>query len=109
MCQGTIAPLDVKSASWRYPNIIHPYERENWWQWTPDNFSKQKLLAEANSTAIGTDGMLGKYTQIFKSGIPFQVGLQRGRLLDIQAVPIHKLADMTRNTCKWIFEFETSK
>lgn len=71
-CAGTIAPADVEPQGWRYSSNM-PYQGESWWQWTPDFFTKEKLLNEANSASFDIDGLVGRYTQIFKPGIPFQV------------------------------------
>ncbi len=104
-CQGTIAPMDVAPQGWTYPNRDYPVPDSLFWLWYPDELSQDKLKTELNSVSE-PDGLLGKYTSIFKYLVPFQMVMRQGETKQIEAIPLRRLPGMVQPDVTWTFETE---
>jgi hypothetical protein len=102
--KGTIAPMDVQPQGWTWANG-DPFPDEYWWQWTPDDATAAAMITEANSASIDFEGVMGKYTQVLKDGVPFQFARRHGEIKAVEAVPLHRLAGIARSSCTWMFAF----
>ncbi|NJM74693.1 MAG: hypothetical protein HC852_01700 [Acaryochloridaceae cyanobacterium RU_4_10] len=107
--KGTIAPMDVQPIGWVYGNGDE-YEPENFWQWVPDGLSEAQLVTESNRFSTNQLEMFfEKNKSVFKPLVPAQFDREYGQILEIEAIPIQRLADLISKDVDWVFEFEQVK
>jgi hypothetical protein len=104
--KGIIAPMDVQPSGWIYANG-QEVEPEIFWQWTPDKYSQQAILQDANKVFNeGMKTLLEKSEGVFQKLFSYQIHRSYGEILKVDAIALQDLARIVKLDTDWIFEFQ---